>query len=189
MKAFRLLFAVMLLGFAGTIARADAVDPRITIGGGGSCSENSLGALTQSFTGLATGCLNDFTNNTGFTLFEVVVNVTSGFTGQLSCAIGSGSPFTLFTQTATSCTFFVPSDDDELEFLESLGGLPSGQGKLSTFSLTFDNDPNGGGGFNNNSVDVTIAQTVITPEPASALLLLTGFGALAAFRKRRQAQA
>ena len=188
MKAFRLLFVIIILGFAATMVRADGIDPKITIGGGGSCSENSLTSLTQSFTGLATGCLNDITNNTGQTLFEVVVNVTSAFTGQLSCAIGSNSPFTSFVQTsATSCTFFVPTDDELEEFS---GGLPSGQGSVSTFSLTFDNDPGGAGGFNNNSVDVTIAQTVIsTPEPASALLLLTGFGALAAFRKRRQVQA
>jgi len=185
MKAFRLLFVVILLGFAATMARADGIDPKITIGGGGSCAAQSLTSETQSFTGLSTGCQIDFTNNIGnddefeelgVTLFKIVVNVTSGFTGTLSCGTFAGTIFVVDTEasTATSCTFLAPN------------GFAPG----NTLSLQFDNDPNGGGGFNNNSVDVTIAQTVIsTPEPASALLLLTGFGALAAFRKRRQAQA
>jgi hypothetical protein len=182
MKAFRFLFVMALLGFAVTIARADTVDPKITIGGGGSCAGNSLTSTTQSFTGLSTGCQIDFTNNIGsddefgVTLFKIVVNVTSGFTGALSCGTFEGSIFTvdLEASTANSCTFVTDT------------GFASG----NVLSLEFDNDPSGGGGFNNNSVDVTLAQTVInTPEPASALLLLTGMGALAAFRKRRQAQA
>lgn len=182
MKAFRLLMLVLVAGFAATIARADVVDPQITIGGGGSCAAQSLTSLTQSFTGLTTGCMIDFTNNIpngefgGITLFQIVVNITSPFDGPLSCIIGTGSPFTLgFVSSPTSCTFTVPVET-ELE-LEG-GGLPPN----GVFSLTFDTN------FG-STVDTTLSQTVITPEPASAILLLTGAGALAAFRKRRQAQA
>ena len=182
MKAFRYLLVILVAAFAVSIARADGVDPKITIGGGGSCAAQSLTSETQSFTGLSTGCQIDFTNNIsddsefGVTLFKIVVNVTSGFTGTLSCGTFEGSIFVVDTEatTATSCTFLAPN------------GFASG----NTLSLQFDNDPSGGGGYNNNSVDIEIAQTVInTPEPASAVLLLTGMGALAAFRKRRQIQA
>src|SRR5215470_12167296 len=175
MKAFRLLFVVMLLGFAATMARADVIDPQITVGGGGSCASQSLTGLTESFTGLTTGCMIDFTNNiSGTTLFEIVVNITSPFIGPLSCIIGSGSPFTNgFVSSPTSCTFTAPVDDDDDHVVD--GGLPPG----GIFSLTFDTN------FG-SAVDTTISQNVIsTPEPASALLLLTGVGALAAFQKRR----
>src|SRR5215475_14791009 len=84
MKAFRLLFVIIILGFAATMARADGIDPKITIGGGGSCAAQSLTSTTQSFTGLTTGCQIDFTNNIGgdddddfddlgTTLFKIVV--------------------------------------------------------------------------------------------------------------------
>jgi PEP-CTERM motif len=189
MKAYRLLLLVLIGGFAATIARADGVDPKITIGGGGSCDARSLESETQSFTNLSTGCQIDFSNNIfdgefGVTLFKLVVNVTSGFTGTLSCAALEGSIFTVDSEatTANSCTYVTDT------------GFHNGDAPIS---LQFDNDPNGGGGFtgactdnSTNSptcVDVTIAQTVInTPEPASAVLLLAGAGALAAFRKRRR---
>ena len=192
MKALRYLLVILVAAFAVSIARADTVDPKITIGGGGSCAAQSLTSETQSFSNLSTGCQIDFTNNIGaedelgVTLLKIVVNVTSGFTGTLSCGAFEGSIFVVDTEatTATSCTFLAPN------------GFAPG----NTISLQFDNDPNGGGGFTGACTDgstnsptcvgVTIAQTVInTPEPASAVLLLTGMGALAAFRKRRQIQA
>src|SRR5215470_15111628 len=145
MKAYRLLFVMVVLGFAATLARADGVDPKITIGGGGSCAAQSLTSTTQSFTGLSTGCQIDFTNNIGggdefeledfgTTLFKIVVNVTSGFTGTLSCGTFEGSIFIVDTEatTATSCTFLAPN------------GFAPG----AVLSLQFDNDPGGAGGFN-----------------------------------------
>src|ERR1051325_9878959 len=169
MKMTRFLLIALVLGFAAVAAKADGVDPRITIGGGGSCEGFSLTSLTQAFTDLPVGCQIDFTNNIpnenddnqfneldesgGVTLFKLVVNVASGFTGTLSCAQFEGSIFTVDTEasTATSCTFLAPN------------GFAPG----NTLSLQFDNDPNGAGGFNNNSVDVVLAQSVVTtPEPA-----------------------
>lgn len=189
MKAYRLLLLVLIAGFAATIARADGVDPRITIGGGGSCDSRSITSETQSFTNLSTGCQIDFSNQIfdgefGVTLFKLVVNVTSGFIGTLSCGAFEGSIFTVDQEatTANSCTFVTDTGFHN-------DGAP--------ISLQFDNDPTGGGGFTGactdgsttsvTCVDVTLAQTVInTPEPASAVLLLAGAGALAAFRKRRR---
>lgn len=185
MRVTRWLLILLVIGFASVVAKADtAVDPKITIGGGGSCAAQSLTSETQSFSGLTTGCLIDFTNNIsnddeGETLFQLVVNVTSPFEGPLSCDIAEGSPFNNgFASSATSCTF----NNIILEsFVSSFDATGWGPGQ--TISLTF--DTNFGG-----TVDVTLAQTVIsTPEPASALLLLTGAGALFALRKRRQAAA
>ncbi len=190
MKAYGLLLLVLIGGFAATIARADGVDPKITIGGGGSCDARSITSETQSFTNLSTGCQIDFSNDIssgddefGVTLFKLVVNVTSGFTGTLSCAASEGSIFTVDSEatTASSCTFVTETGFHN-------GGAP--------ISLQFDNDPNGGGGFTGACTDnstnsptcvtVVLAQNVVsTPEPASALLLLTGAGALFALRKRR----
>ena len=186
MRVTRWFLVLLVIGLAATVANADPVDPKITIGGGGSCQSFSLDSLTQSFTGLQTGCLIDFTNNIGSGddeegtfLTQIVVNVTSGFDGPLSCEIGEGSPFnTAVLSSATSCTFSFVSNPELFSLLTTGGVGPGG-----VFSLTF--DPNFG-----SSVDVTLAQDVIsTPEPASALLLLTGVGALFAFRKRKQAQA
>jgi hypothetical protein len=183
----RWLLVLFVIGFAAAMAKADtAVDPRITIGGGGSCESFSLNSLTQSFTGLQTGCLIDFTNNIGgedeegTTLTQIVVNVTSPFEGPLTCdPTGAGSPFNNgVTSSPTSCTF-----NNVTILLASFLDTQSGVGPGGVFSLTF--DPNFG-----STVDVTLSQNVIgTPEPASALLLLAGAGALAAFRKRRQATA
>jgi PEP-CTERM motif len=142
--------------------------------------------LTQSFTGLQTGCLIDFTNNIrgedeeGVFLNQIVVNVTSPFDGPLTCdPTGEGSPFNSgVTSSPTSCTF-----SNVTITLLSLFSQTGGVGPGGVFSLTF--DPNFG-----STVDVTLAQNVIgTPEPASALLLLAGVGALAALRKRRQVSA
>ncbi len=193
MKAFRLLFVVILVGFAATIARADTVDPKITIGGGGSCSSINLTSFTQAANGLDTSCTTDFVNqitsdDEGVTLTQIVVNVTSAFDGILSCATAADSPFFGETTGTNSCTFFVQTIFLETALLDTTSCTPnSGLAPGCKFGLTFDNE--GGPGFG-PTVDLTISQTVIpTPEPASALLLLTGAGALAAIRKRRQASA
>jgi len=184
MRVTRWFLVLLVVGFAAAVASADPVDPKITIGGGGSCQSFSITSLTQSFTGLQTGCLIDFQNNIGLdddefeegvTLNQLVVNVTSPFDGPLTCEIGEGSPFNNgVTSSPTSCTF----NNIIITLLSSLTQNGVGPGQI--FSLTF--DPNFG-----STVDVTLAQNVInTPEPASALLLLAGAGALAALRKRRQ---
>jgi hypothetical protein len=187
MKLTRVLLVLVLIGFAASVASADPVDPKITIGGGGSCESFSLTSLTQTFIGLQTGCMIDFTNDirtaddseSGVFLTKIVVNVISPFDGPLGCVIGPNSPFNVPTvSSATSCTFSAVTEFSLLSFASPTLGLGPG----GIFSLTF--DPNFG-----STVDVTLSQNVIAPEPASAFLLLMGGGAWLAFRKRRQAQA
>ena len=178
MKILRCCLILTLLGLSSTAAFADGVpDPKATMGGGGSCNETPFSetSFTQSFTGLQIGCRNDFQNNIGggdgVTLNMLVVNITSSFTGALTCAIFEGSPLSGFTPTGsspTSCTYF------------RLEGDP-GIGPGAVFSLQFDNVD---GSFG-NSVDITLAQTVIpTPEPAAMLLFGAGLAVLQLGRKR-----
>ncbi len=169
------LAVALFLLCVGSITKANAVDPQVGLGGSGTCpgtttfSENSF---TQAFTGLRTGCINDFQNNINdgtVTLDTLVVNITSAFSGQITCALLAGAPLNSTTpngSSPTSCTFF----DATLLFSIAPGQI---------YGLTFDTN------FG-PTVDIVLAQTVI-PEPATLLLLGTGLAALAANRKRLKA--
>jgi len=176
MKPLRFFLSACLLLMGASAAFADAVppDPKITMGGGGSCQNFSETSLTQTFIGVQTGCLVDFTNNitsndVGVTLHTLVVNVLTPFSNAISCALGPGSPLNSFTpngSSPTSCTFF------DVTPTSITPGL--------TYSLTFE----AGTGFP-AFIDITLAQTVIpTPEPATMLLLGVGLAGLLAGRKR-----
>ena len=182
MKILRFILVACLLLIGANTAFADgAVDPKATMGGTGSCTETPFveTSLTQSFTGLQTGCINDFTNsifiNDGepVDLTQLVVNITSAFTGTLTCAIAEGSPLTGDPITSTSaCTFYAA--------IESGQTIANG----TSYGLEFDNLPGEGPGFG-QTVDITLAQTVIsTPEPTTMLLLGVGLAGLLAGRKR-----
>jgi hypothetical protein len=193
---------------AGNVVKADVVDPKISLGPTGSCASthnNPLQetSLTQSFMGLETGCINDFQNEIGrgVTLDRLVVNITSPFTGPISCEVLTGSPLNGVTpngSSATSCTFFEITnnfssfghtsgfeengDDSNCEDSgsensdsgsESCGGIGHG----AIFGLTFDRN------FG-NFINITLAQSVITPEPATLLLFGSGFTAFLANKKR-----
>ncbi|HLZ91499.1 MAG TPA: PEP-CTERM sorting domain-containing protein [Candidatus Acidoferrum sp.] len=170
------LAVALLFLSAGSIAKADGIDPQIGLGGSGSCEAFAQTSLTQSFTVL-TGCIVDFTNlitsgDASVTLHTLVVNVMSPFSGGLSCVNLAGSPLsgTPVVSSPTSCTF----SDPPTELASITPGL--------TYGLTF--DPNFG-----STVDIVLAQTVVAPvpEPGTILLFGTGVAALIANRKRRKA--
>jgi hypothetical protein len=102
MKITRLVLPACILLLAAGGALADSHDPKIVMGGGGSCQSFIETSLTQTFTGVETASapdcpsgLVDFTNeiNDGtVTLDLLVVNVDTPFTGVLSCAGTRQSP-------------------------------------------------------------------------------------------------
>jgi PEP-CTERM motif len=174
MRMLRFYLPACLLLIGASTALADgAPDPKITLGGGGSCQSFSETSLTQTFTGVETGCAVDFTNNipsddVGVTLDILVVNVLTPFSNALSCALGDGAPLNTATVSSpTSCTF-----QDVSEIFSITPG--------SKYSLTFE----AGTGFP-SFLDITLSPNVITtPEPATMLLLGTGLVVLSLGRKR-----
>ncbi len=176
MLRFYILACLFLIGANAAFADG-AGDPKILMGGSGSCQSFDETSLTQTFTGVMTGCMVDFTNDItsdgeGVTLDLLVVNVDTPFTGALSCALGANSPLnTAFQSSATSCTF-----EDETEIYSIDPG--------TTYSLSFVNPTAVGGGFP-SLIDITLAQTVIpAPEPTAILLLFVGLGVLLVGWKR-----
>ena len=173
MMRFFLPGCLFLIGASTAFAQTD---PRVTMGGGGSCQSFDETSLTETFTHVQTGCVVDFTDhiadNDGVSLDILVVNIDTPFSGTLSCGLGAGTPLnTAFASTPTSCTF----EDETL--LES---ITFG----STYSLSFVNPcaiepscmqfP--------SFIDITLAP-VVTPEPPTMLLLGVGLAVLLAGRK------
>jgi hypothetical protein len=178
------LTVVLFLLPAASVVKADGiVDPKIALGPTGTCADTttfSQDSFVQEFTGLQTGCINDFQNNIpnpstdgeGFTLHTLTVDVTSPFIGQISCVLNDGAPLSNATpngSSPTSCTFF------DMTLTSITPGLPYG--------LTFDTN------FG-STVDITLVASpdfLATPEPATLLLFGTGFMAFAANKKRLRA--
>ena len=180
MKIMRILLPAGILLVAASGAFADSSDPKVRMGGSGSCESFTETSLTQTFhveteTG---GCVGgvDFTNeiNDGtVTLDLLVVNIDTPFMGQLSCELAPGSPLnTASLSSPTSCTF--KGEDEEESPSIPPGGL---------YNLNFLNDSSGSWP---SFIDITLAQTVIpTPEPASVLFLGVGLVGLLLGSKSR----
>lgn len=171
MRILRFLIPACLLLIGAGAALADGTsDPRMTMGGSGSCANETEDTTTAFYSALPTGCIVDFTNNIDtdtFNIFTLVATVTSPFQGSLSCAESDTSPLdVVFLSSPDSCTFTSSSDPNI--------------GPGTTYSLFFDNLGNVGFG---DSVNLRLdaystATTPPMPEPSTTLLVCIGLAGL-----------
>jgi PEP-CTERM motif len=186
MKKLSYLFVLCaLIVLCARVTQATPVDPKIGLGGGGSCASFSQNTSSQSFTLGAgqLGCIVDFTNNIpGATLTFLTVTVNTPFAGLLSCAIdltqpNGVSPFSVAQQTApNACTFSGPPAFPDAVLPGGLYGVQFGYPGL--MFQTCDTQ-----GVCTNLTSLKITLTTV-PEPASIALIGTGLLALVAGRKR-----
>ena len=183
------LAVALFLLCAGSVTKADGVDPIVGLGGGG-----SQGPFNQNGCPVDTGCtitldgtgsgIAQIINNTGFDLTSDTINVETSFGGGLSCTpdttfgypsvFGGGSFGTSCTYSETSPSFGSilggqSYDIDFGGFCTGTRGGACGTGFLTklTFDLTWQN-----------------GTTPTTPEPGTMLLLGTGLVTLVTSRKR-----
>ena len=176
-----------LLLSLGSTAKANAVDPKVGLGGGGSCTTSPFQqtSTTQTFV-VQTGCINDFQNMLPGGVTETFLNVTIGtpFAGALSCVIDLTQPGNNFTSpfntaavsSPNSCSFFgAPIQGQPIDAIspDGIWGIQFGYvGAMFLDPLT---------GATLPTLQVTLSAT---PEPGSIALLGSGLLALAAARKR-----
>jgi hypothetical protein len=180
MRILRLIISACLALICANVVFADgATDPKVRMGGGGSCQTFTQTSLTETFTHVETvtgGCVGgvDFIDevtmdDVAIPLFIQVVNIDTAFTGALSCDTAEGSPLSGATVSSrTSCTFSEEEGNPGIQ-----PGVP--------YSLSFLNDPSGGSfpAF----ITITLSDHVIpTPEPGTMLLLVVGLAVLLAGR-------
>src|SRR5712672_2641359 len=92
MKFSRMIVAAALFiscGALANVAKADAVDPKVGLGGGGSCASVNETSASQSFTITNLGCLIVFTNMFGSAINSLMVTINTAFSGPLTCYIDS----------------------------------------------------------------------------------------------------
>lgn len=189
MKKLTYLFvlcALTVLCASATKATPTPVDPKIGLGGGGSCASFSQDSSSQSFTLNASqlGCIVDFTNNIGITLTSLTVTVNTAFSGLLSCAIdltqpgnNGVSPFSVAQQTApNACTFSGPPAFPDAVLPGGFYGIQFGYP-----GLVFQTCDTSGNCTPLSSLSVSLTTV---PEPASIALIGTGLVAMALGRKK-----
>jgi hypothetical protein len=177
MRFLRLLIPTCLLFFGVSAAFADGTtDPRMTMGGSGSCNSFSEDFFVQSFVITTFDCPVDFTNNIvvndeGIDIVTLVATVTSPFSGLISCALAEGAPLNTFTVSSpTSCTF---AGSSESFFI----------GSGTVYSLMFQDTFASMDSMGNLFADVTLSANP-APEPSTILCVCLGLAALLAASKK-----
>jgi hypothetical protein len=181
MRIGRPLLFLVLVGLCAVAAQADGIDPKIILrGGGGSTVVSDL-----SFTGTfdAAHSSLDFINESGqsFDSLALEFTATVGELGAFSCEATEVSDpyFTNCFASGNTIRFFGENGTKT--------GIPSCQpgveqvcdGTFSDFFLSIDPALTG-------TESATFTGTANTPEPASAVLLVTGLAGLAGLGWRRK---
>jgi hypothetical protein len=196
LKFSRIFLLLALVGLSTTAAMADAIDPTVVIRQVDPPPPTSVTDPFGSFGVFATALLpvDSFQNDTGVVLTSISVTLfgippldfsPGDQVPDPALELPNEFPFLSATKTvngdgSTTLTFFgldathlglLPSDcnlDSDMDADDCVGPI---------YGIAFDGIP--AGAF------VTGVATVSAPEPATLLLLSTGFLGLAAFRKRR----
>ena len=185
MRKLCYLFALVALSvvFASS-ASANPIDPKVGLGGGGSCASFNQAAIELTIT-VPTGCIVDFTNSIpGLTMTNLIVTINTAFSGLLSCAIdltqpgnGGVSPFAFGQVTAANqCTFSGPPAGP----IDAV--LPGGTYgiQFGYAGLPFQTCDSNGNCTQLSSISITVA----TPEPALIALLGAGLLGIVVSRKK-----
>jgi hypothetical protein len=176
MRSYTWLCLIILLGLGSATAQASptGIDPTVILRGGGG-SEPVIFAFSGAFS-------NPGTDNTTYQ------NITSQpFTGiTLNFNVTAGGPLTFSCGDPTLDPFFTscmidPTNNNRIIFFGMDGGHP-GIGPLIDFNVFIPDLPNPSALTFTGTAN---GATALTPEPTSALLFLSGVGAIAGFLKRR----
>jgi len=210
------LAAALFLLSAGSVAKANTVDPKSGYGGGGSCNDPANPLLLSAFTGDGSSittfnCPLDFRNDLGFDIGSLTMTILTSFLGgpdSLSCIIdpnqGPSGAFSLpafntAVHNGSSCIYSgagpLPNNNPGPSILALVLVQPMAPGVLANGALFSQQwgypneeflDPTTGQPL--TELKVTLAASP-APEPSTLILMGTGLTALALRRKRLKTSA